>query len=156
MDPVCIEFKTSPFTIDETIKRATPVFEAAKQTGLVPYVKPAAERSGMGHIHVGGETLATNPFYKYPNLLRNVLVFFHQHPSLMYGFAEAWDIGHNSNIETYHNKYRFKSFKKIIAEFDEFFLDAVPGEKYHSLNYLLDLFDKLDPAWGELIHHYRP
>ena len=46
----------------------------------------------------------------------------------MYGFAEAWDIGHGSNIETFHSKERFKALTDVVKRFDEFYLDAVPGE----------------------------
>ena len=107
MEPVTIELNTTPKTYEQIMTVAPEIYQAAEKAGLVPYVNTAAERSGMGHIHVGGNTLGESPFYKHPNLLRNLLVYFHQHPSLLYGFAEAWDIGYGSNIENYFEKKPF-------------------------------------------------
>lgn len=103
MEPVTIEMNTPPRTFWEIEPTAAKIFSAAGKANLVPYVNPAAERSGMGHIHVGAKAMKDNPFYKHPNLLRNIMVHMHQHPSLMWGFAEAYDIGGASNITTLHN-----------------------------------------------------
>lgn len=56
MEPVTIEVNTTPKKLDQIVHASTPIFEAANEVNLVPYVNPAAERSGMGHIHVGGAT----------------------------------------------------------------------------------------------------
>ncbi len=140
-EPVTIEFNTTPKTVYQIIPTARPIYESAKAVGLVPYVNSAAERSGMGHFHIGGRSLDESPFYIHENLLRNVLVFFHKHPSLLFGFAEAYDVGMNSNIETFHAKDRQFSFKSIIDDYDNWF------EKYSHVdsheNGLLKLLDLL-------------
>lgn len=117
-EPVTIEFNTTPKHLDEIKNAATPIYQAAAIAKLSPYVNPAAERSGMGHIHVGGYTLGDSPFYMNENLLRNVLAFFHKHPSLLYGFAEAYDIGENSNIESLHEASKQDALADVIKKYD--------------------------------------
>ncbi len=118
MEPVTIEVNTTPKTVNEIVEAATPLFNAAKKSELFPYVNPAAERSGMGHIHTGAKTLSESPFYLYPNLLRNILVYYHKHPSLLFGFAEAFDIGHvviSKLIIQYLDKLLLKMPLKILT-----------------------------------------
>lgn len=157
MEPVTIEFNTSPKTVFQIIEASTPIFKAAELSGLKPYVNPGAERSGMGHIHIGGETLAESPFYKNPNLLRNILVYYHKHPSLLYGFAEAYDIGDNSNIETFHSEERQIAFEKSIAEFDQWYARALSGKE--NMNLGLKEFIRIlyvnEPKKGAFFDHYR-
>lgn len=117
-EPVTIEFNTTPKHLDEIKQAATPIYQAAAIAKLTPYVNPAAERSGMGHIHVGGYTLEESPFYLNENLLRNILAFFHKHPSLLYGFAEAYDIGENSNIESLHETSKQDALADVIKKYD--------------------------------------
>lgn len=137
-EPVTIEFNTTPKTLSEITAAATPIYKAAEMTGLKPYMNPAAERSGMGHIHVGGWTLGDSPFYRHENLLRNVLAFFHKHPSLLYGFAEAYDIGRGSNIETMHAEDKQEALKEIFADYDQWSKERV-GDT-NGLLKLVDLF----------------
>lgn len=157
MEPVTVEFNTTPKTAHQIVETSTPIFEAAEAVGLKPYVNPAAERSGMGHIHVGGNSIKENPFYKNPNLLRNILVYYHKHPSLLYGFAEAYDIGDNSNIETYHNPKRQKAFEKAIAEFDAWYEKAQKGfvPMENGLQEFLLALKRNEPAENDFFHHYR-
>lgn len=159
-EPVTIEFNSTPKKLNEILETATPIYQAAKLTHLKPYVQPAAERSGMGHIHVGGHNLEDSPFYKNENLLRNVLVFFHKHPSLLFGFAEAYDIGINSNIETLHYKTHQEAFEKIIAQYDEYFRNKTTSSP-NGLLKLIDLFknDRSQIIWSSSSYgwfaHYR-
>jgi hypothetical protein len=157
MEPVTVEFNTTPKTAHQIIDASTPIFEAANAAGLKPYVNPAAERSGMGHIHVGGNSIKENPFYKNPNLLRNLLVYYHKHPSLIYGFAEAYDIGDNSNIETYHNPIRQQAFEKAIAEYDAWYEKAQKGfvKMENGLQEFLLALKRNEPVENDFFHHYR-
>ncbi len=157
MEPVTVEINTTPKTVFEIVDASTPIFEAADQAGLKPYVNPAAERSGMGHIHIGAAALRDSPFYKNPNLLRNMLVFYHKHPSVLYGFAEAYDIGDQSNIETYHNQKRQLAFKKAIAEYDEWYARAMKGQENmeKGLQEFLRILRKNEPEKDDFFHHYR-
>lgn len=117
-EPVTIEFNTTPKKLNEILPAAKPIYQAAAMANLKPYINPAAERSGMGHIHVGGWKLQDSPFYQHENLLRNVLTFYQKHPSLLYGFAEAYDMGKNSNIETLHSDDQQQALKGIVTEYD--------------------------------------
>ena len=82
-EPVTIEINTTPRTLDQIRETAAPIFAATKAAGLVAHVNPAAERSGMGHIHIGAASMAQNPFFQNPPLLRNVMVYLHKNPSLL-------------------------------------------------------------------------
>lgn len=156
-EPVTIEINTTPKRIDQILEAARPVFTAAQAAELVPYVQPAAERSGMGHIHVGGAAIGESPFYRNPVLLRNLLVYLHQHPAALYGFAEAYDVGDNSNIETYHSPERQDAFRKAISEFDAWYLKA-RSEGTSTRNALLKLvmfLQQNDKPSINFFHHYR-
>jgi Putative amidoligase enzyme (DUF2126) len=140
MEPVTIEFNTTPKTLDEIVGAATPIYEAARLSGLKPYVNPAAERSGMGHFHVGGKTLNQSPFYIHENLLRNTIAFFHKHPALLYGFAEAYDIGPFSNIETLHEPDKQAALEEIFKSYDEWFQKKATFDVRNGFLFLIDLF----------------
>lgn len=157
MEPVTIEVNTTPKTIEEIIPTSSKIFEAAKEVDLVPYVNPAAERSGMGHIHVGAKTLRESPIYKNPLLLRNILAYYHKHPSLLYGFAEAYDIGGNSNIETYHDPVRQRAFKRVLDEFDDWYFKTrkTQGDLSQGLAQFLRILKANEPPGSAFCHHYR-
>lgn len=121
MEPVTIEVNTTPKIFSAIEPAAEKIYRASERADLLPYVQPAAERSGMGHIHVGGAKLGDSPFYKNPLLLRNMMVYEHKHPSVLWGFAEAYDIGPNSNIETHHGSNRKDGFEKAVAKFDAWY-----------------------------------
>lgn len=139
-EPVTVEFNTTPKTLGEILKAAGPIYAAAADAGLKPYVNPAAERSGMGHIHVGGWKLQDSPFYKNENLLRNVIAFYHKHPSLLYGFAEAYDVGNVSNIETLHEESRQNALESIFKTYDHFVQNNPAGSRPNGMLALIDLF----------------
>lgn len=159
-EPVTIEVNTPPKTRDEILKAATPIFQAAKAVSLVPYVRGAAERSGMGHIHVGARTLEGSPFYRSHNLLRNLLAYAHNHPSVLFGFSEAYDLGFNSNIESYYERgkleeSRQEDFASFLNDFDSWYRkqDALaPGA---GLNTFLKLLKEKDGYQQRFFHHYR-
>jgi gamma-glutamyl-gamma-aminobutyrate hydrolase PuuD len=129
MEPVTIEVNTPPKKFHEIEAAAEKIFRAADQAKLVPYVNPGAERSGMGHMHVGGATIGDSPFYRHPKLLRNMMAYLHKHPSLLWGMAEAYDIdnfkvaadSNVTNIETYHKPAQQKALAKAIKNFDEWY-----------------------------------
>lgn len=154
-EPVTVEVNTTPRTVHQIIETAKPIYEAANKAGLKPYIQPAAERSGMGHIHIGARQLKSSPFYTNPLLLRNVMVFLHKNPSLLYGFAEAYDIGMNSNIESYHNDVRQKAFETAVAEFDKWYETASKSDKEKGLDVFLQKLTAHDSAKVGFFQHYR-
>lgn len=154
-EPVTIEINTPPRTLNQLIETATPIFEATSSAGLQAYVQPAAERSGMGHIHIGARSMAENPFFTNPLLLRNVMVALHKSPSLLHGFAEAFDIGMDSNIETYHSEKRQAVFAKAVAEFDAWYDRASTAERAEGLNVFLRTLRAHDSPQIGFFQHYR-
>jgi gamma-glutamyl-gamma-aminobutyrate hydrolase PuuD len=153
MEPVAIEVTAPPRTSENIKATAEKIFSAAQAAGLVPYINAAAERSGMGHKHVGGTKLGESPFFISQNLLRNMIVLFHNHPSLLYGFAEAFDVGPNSNIENEHSLHRQEVLKGVVAAFDDYFKKE-PIEEGRGFQVLM-LCLMLEKGGLDFFKHYR-
>ncbi len=156
-EPVTIEVNTTPRPVNGLVAVARPIFRATKDAGLVPYVNPAAERSGMGHFHVGAAQIGESPFFKHPLLLRNVMVYLHKNPGLLHGFAEAFDIGNGSNIETYHDE-RQELFRDAVAEFDRWYDGASKAERANGFNEFISILHAYDEKTSTRVgffEHYR-
>jgi putative glutamine amidotransferase len=165
MEPVTIEVNTTPKTFTEILPAAKKIFAASEKADLLPYVNPAAERSGMGHIHVGAKTIGDSPFYKNPHLLRNMMVYLQKHPSLLWGFAEAYDIdGLNlqsgtdaTNIETYHKPEQQKAFARAVKNFDEWYQQKILSGKSldDGLRQFLLFLEAEEGPGIDFFRHYR-
>jgi hypothetical protein len=148
LEPGVIEVNQTPKNIFDIKQAWTPVFKAAQLAGLKASVDKLGEGGGGGHVHVGGRTIKENPFLKNPLLLRNILVYTHQHPSLLFGFAEANDLGRMSTTRTLHDSASQIGFQKAIALFDLWYAQASPDQqKQDSLKSLLTYFRQYAPRF---------
>ncbi|MEM9567077.1 MAG: transglutaminase family protein, partial [Cyanobacteria bacterium P01_E01_bin.34] len=91
-DPGVIEVNIHPVnTWPDLVVQTQRVFAAAQSCGLIAW-KPTpsghpTSTGGGAHITIGGSTVNDSPLLRRPDLLRSLLAYWHNHPSLSYVFT---------------------------------------------------------------------